>query len=190
MGDTPTARGVKAIFRPLFKGLYYLIQGIRGHKLLTLGIVLLLLASVSVTNYLATGLWPFGIGNDSFNFHIRGGDGGGDHVKNWLYDLRDGNATGMSLLQSELIMSQPPDPTQYIAQYSQAKANVQWKSINVIGTYSQNDTTLDSFVSVDVVTQGPGGPVKGVMVWHFTTLPQSGGRLLYIDLVSFRPTLQ
>ncbi len=188
-GDAPAARAAKALFRPLFKGLYYLIQGIRNHKALSLIVILLLLASISLTNYISTGIWPFGIGNDQFNFHIHGSDGGGDHVKNWLYSLRDGNVTTMSLLQSELIMSQPPDPNQLVAQFSQTKANVQWKDINVMGVYSQGDTTVDSFVSVDIVGQGPGGPTKGVIVWHFTTLPQSGGRILYIDLVSFRPAL-
>lgn len=188
-GDAPIARAAKALFRPLFKGIYYLIQGMRNHKILALIVILLLLASVSLTNYLTTGAWPLGIGNDQFNFHIRGGDGGGDQVKNWLFALRDGNVTSMALLQAGLIMSQPPDPNQLVAQYSQTKANVQWKDINVMGVYSQGDTTVDSFVSVDIVGQGPGGPVKGVLVWHFTTLPQSGGRLLYIDLVSFRPSL-
>jgi hypothetical protein len=188
-GDTPAARAVKALFRPLFKGVFYLIRGIRNHKVLSLIVILLLLASVSLTNYLTTGIWPLGIGNDQFNFHIRGSDGGGDHVKNWLYALRDGNVTTMTLLQSELIMSQPPDPNQYVAQFSQTKANVQWKNITVMGVYSQSDTTVDSFVSVDIVGQGPGGATKGVIVWHFTTLPQSAGRILYIDLVSFRPSL-
>lgn len=188
-GETPVARAAKALFRPLFKGIFYLIQGMRNHKVLSLIVILLLLASVSLTNYLTTGIWPFGIGNDQFNFHIRGGDGGGDQVKNWLYALRDGNVTTMSLVQAGLVMSQPPDPNQLVAQYSQTKANVQWKNINVMGVYSQGDTTVDSFVSVDIVGQGPGGATKGVLIWHFTTLPQANGRLLYVELVTFRPSL-
>ena len=189
-GQSPLAKFVKAIFRPIFKGLYYLFKGIRTYKTVALIAILLLLGSVVVTNYVTTGTWPFGIGNDQFNFHIRGSDGGGDHVKNWLYALRDGNGTTMSLIQSELVMSQPPDPTQLIAQYSQTKGNIKWNAITVMGVYSQADTTVDSFVNIDFSGQGPGGINKGVMIWKFTTLPQQQGRLLYISLVDIRPALQ
>jgi len=188
-GQTPLALFIKGIFRPIFKGIYYLIQWTKGHKLLTLGIIVLLVLSGSATTYFTTGTLPYGVGNDPFNFHIRGGDGGGDHVKNWLYALRDGDVTKMSLIQAELITSQPPDPNQLVSQFSQPKAHLTWKSINVIGVYSQGDTTVDSFVSVDFVGPGPGGNVKGTMIWHFTTLPDQQGRMLYIDLVSFRPSL-
>jgi hypothetical protein len=188
-GQTPLALIAKGIFGPIFKGLYYLIQGMRTHKLLALGVILLLLASMAGTTYAATGQLPFGVGDDQFNFHVRGGDGGGDHVKNWLYALRDGDATKLALVQSELIMSQPPDPNQLVTQYSEPKAHLQWKSINVMGVYTQGDTTVDSFVSVDFVGPGPGGNVKGTMIWHFTTLPQAQGRLLFVDLVGVRPSL-
>jgi hypothetical protein len=110
-------------------------------------------------------------------------------VKNWLYALRDGNATSMSLLQSQLIMSQPPSVSQLISQFSQPQGHVTWQSINVTGVYSQADTTLDSFVSVNIIGTGPGGSVKGVLIFHFTTLPQQQGRLLFIDVLSFRPAL-
>src|SRR5258708_23565726 len=187
-GQTPFALFVKGLLRPIFKGLYYLLKAVRGNKLLTLGIIVLLLASISLTSYFSTGLWPFGIGNDQFNFHIHGSDGGGENVKNWLYALRDGNVTTMTLLESQLIMSQPPDPTQLVNQYSQPKGHVNWQSINVTGVYSQADTSVDSFVSVNILGNGPGGIVKGVLIFHFTTLPQ--GRLLFIDILAFRPALQ
>lgn len=185
-GEAPAALFIKAIFRPIFKGLYYLLRAVGGHKLATLGVILLLLISISATSYFATGAWPFGIGSDpfhSFNVH---GTGSSDHVKNWLYDLRDGNATAMSLIQSELIMSQPPDPNQLVGQYSEAKAHLSWKAINVVGTYTESDTTVENFVEVDLSANGPGGAVTGLMIWHFTTLQ---GRILFIDLVTFRNTL-
>lgn len=190
VGQTPLALVIKAILRPIFKLLYYTLRGVRSHPLLTLALLLLLAASISLTSYATTGVFPFGIGNDPFNFHIRGGDGGGDHVKNWLFALRDGNVTNMSLLQSELTMSQPPDPNQLVAQLSQPKAHVQWKSMNVLSVSTEADTTVDSFVEVDFTGPGPGGNVNGIMIWHFTTLPQAQGRILSIDLVSLRPALQ
>jgi len=186
-GESPEALFIKSILRPIVKGIYYLLRAIQGHKLLTVLAIVLLLASTFITTFVTTNQLPFGIASDPFNFHIRGGDGGGDQVKNWLTALRDGDVTKMSLIQSGLIMSQPPDPNQLVGQFSQPKAHLAWQAINVAGVYSQADTTVDSFVSVDFVGPGPGGNTKGIMVWHFVTLPSVGGRLLIVDLVSFRP---
>lgn len=188
-GQTPLALFIKSIFRPIFKGIHYLAQAIKSHKLLSLAVIVLLLASIIVTNYISTGQGPFGIGNDPFNFHIHGGDGGGDHVKNWLYAVRDGNVSALSLIQSELAMSQPPDPNQLVSQLSQPKANLTWKAINVMGVYSQGDTTVESFVEVDVTSKGPGGNVSGYLMFHFTTLPAQEGRLLFVEILSPRVPL-
>ncbi len=182
-GETPAARFFKALLRPIFKVLYYVINGIRTHKLLTLLAIILLIASISTTMKLTTGEFPYGIGTDPFNFNTNGGSGG-DHIKNWLYDLRDGNATAMSLIQQEMIMSQPPDVATLISQYSQTQGHVSWRSINVIGTYNESDTTTETFVEVDISSKGPGGSVTGIMIWHFTSL---SGRILTIDLVGGAP---
>ena len=187
-GETPLALAAKAVFRPIIKFLYYVLRAMGNHKSITLALIVLLLGSIAITNYFSTGQLPLGIGSDPFNFHVHGKNGGGDHVKNWLYALRDGNVASLSLIQSELIMSQPPDPNQLVSQFSQPKANLTWKAINVIGVYSESDTTIDSFVEVDLSSTGPGGVVSGILIWHFTTLQQDG-RLLFIDLVSFRKPL-
>jgi hypothetical protein len=189
-GDSRFARFVKAILRPPIKFLYYLIQTIRGHKLATLGVLLLLVVSISATTYVTTGSLPYGIGSDPFNFHVNGGDGGGDQVKNWLYALRDGDATKLSLVQAQLAMSQPPDPSQLISQYSQTQAHLTWNSISVIKVYTEPDTTEDVFVAVDFSSPGPGGVNKGVMFWHFVTLPSQQGRLISVDSVPPRQYLQ
>src|SRR5260370_29023741 len=89
VGQSPAALSVKTILRPIFKGLYYVFRFVGGHKLVTLVMLLLLVGSAIAANYATTGNWPFGIGNDPFNFHIKGGNGGGDQAKNWRYDLRD-----------------------------------------------------------------------------------------------------
>src|SRR5439155_845153 len=188
-GQTPVALFIKAIFRPIFKGIYYLLRAVRSHKLIALILIILLLGSSTIATYLTTGALPLGIGSDPFHAFNIHGNGSGDHVKNWLYDLRDGDATAMSLIQSELIMTQPPDPNQLVQQFSQTKAHLTWKAINVIGVYTESDTTVESFVEVDLSANGPGSNVDGLMIWHFTTLPQQQGRVLFIDLVSFRKPL-
>lgn len=189
IGQTPFALFLKAIFRPIFKGLYYAIVSMRGHPWVTLSVIVLLLASIAVTNYFTTGTWPFGIANDQFNFHVHGTTGGGEKVKSWLFHLRDGNVAALQLDEKD--MSQPPSPDQLIAQYSEAKNNLTWKSINVLSVSTEADTTIDSFVEIDVVTHGPGGDAKGILIWHFVTVAQNGGLLLSVDLVGnqIRPAL-
>src|SRR5215472_5955553 len=187
MGEAPLALFVKGIFRPIFKGIYYLLRGISKHKLVTLVFILILLASSSIVTYVTTGTLPLGIGNDPFNFHIRGGNGGGDAVKNWLYAVRDGDATAVSLNQR--FVQQPPNPDQLINQFSEKKAHLTWKSINVIGVYSEADSTIDSFVEVDLSATGPGGSVSGILVWHFTTVQAQGGVIINVSVVDFRAPL-
>lgn len=183
-GETPAALFVKAIFRPIFKGIYYVLTFIRGHKLVSLILLLLFLGSATAVNYYETGQWPLGIGNDPFNFHVRGTDGGGDQVKNWLYALRDGNTTGLSLL--DRFVSSPPDPQQLVTQFSQSKAHLSWKNINVMDVFQESDTTIDSFVEVDLSSTGPGGSVSGYVIFHFVTVAQQGGIILNVNIVDFR----
>jgi len=187
-GQTPAARFVKAIFRPIFRGIYYLFRGIRNHKLVTLIMILLILGSAIAANFAVTKELPFGIGNDPFNFHVKGGNGGSDQVQNWLYALRDGNVTALSLLDKN--MSQPPDPQQLVSQFSQPKGHLSWKTINVISAFQESDSTIDSFVEVDLSATGPAGVTSGYMVWHFLTVSQNGGILINATLVDFRPSLR
>jgi len=183
-GETPAARFIKALLRPIFKVFYFIISGIRTHKLLTLLTIVLLVGSISATMKVTMGQFPFGIGSDPFNFQTNGGTTPPDHIKNWLYAMRDGNATEMSLVQQEMIMSQPPDVNTLISQYSQTQGHVSWKTITTIGSYSESDTTTDTFIEVDISTKGPGGSVTGIMIWHFTTL---SGRILTVELVGGAP---
>jgi hypothetical protein len=200
-GQTPTARFFKAIFRPILKGVYYLLQAIRKHKLVTFLLLLLLLASSVFATYLVTQTWPFGVGHDQFSFRVNGKNFSGEHVKNWLYALRDGDGSTLSLIGQETeqfielatsgtsaITISPRDTSTLIDTFSQTKTHLTWKTITVLGVSSAPDTTVDSFVEVDTTSLGPGGNVSGIMIWHFITAPQ--GRLLAISLVSFRSPLQ
>src|SRR5690242_2590844 len=104
-GETPAALFAKAIFRPILKGLYYLIRGMRTHKLVALIMILLILGSATAVNYYKTGQWPFGIGYDPFDFQINGGNGGGEKISDWLHALREGDAPTIQLLDT--FISQP-----------------------------------------------------------------------------------
>lgn len=192
VGQSPAALFVKRILRPIFKGLYHVFRFVGGHKLVTLVMLLLLIGSAVAANFAVTKEWPFGIGNDPFNFHIHGGNGGGDQVKNWMYALRDGNIAALVILDKNM----PSPPTsqtlqQYIGQFSQTQGHLSWKAINVAGVSQESDTTVDSFVQVDLSANGPGGAVGGYMIWHFVTVAGQGGEILFsVSLVDFRPSLQ
>jgi hypothetical protein len=192
VGQSPAALFVKNILRPIFKGLYHVFRFVGGHRLVTLVMLLLLIGSAIAANFAVTKEWPFGIGNDPFNFHIHGGNGGGDQVKNWMYALRDGNIAALVILDKNM----PSPPTsqtlqQYIGQFSQTQGHLSWKAINVVGVSQESDTTVDSFVQVDLSANGPGGAVGGYMIWHFVTVAGQQGEILFsVSLVDFRPSLQ
>lgn len=185
-GEKPAALFFKAIFRPIFKGIYYLLSAIRNHKLISLLILVLIIGSATAVDFVETGQWPFGIANDQFNFHIHGTNGGGDQVRNWLYALRSGDVVAMTTL--DRFMSQQPDAQGLVNQYSQAKTNLTWKNITVIGVQQESDTTVDSFVEVDLSATGPGGAVSSYLLIHFVTVTaQSGGSFLFaIDVLPSR----
>lgn len=186
-GESPTARFVKAIFRPIFRGIYYLLRGMRNHKLITFIMILLILGSAITANYAISSEWPLGIGNDPFNFHIHGSKGGGEQVQNWLYSMRDGNVVTLQLLDKD--MSQPPNVQQLVSQFSQPQGHLTWKTINVLSVFQESDSTIDSFVQVDLSATGPGGNTSGYVIWHFETVSQNGGVLVNAALVDFRAPL-
>jgi hypothetical protein len=189
-GEQPFGLFLKAIFRPILKGLYYILRFMGSHKLLTLLLIVLLIGSGIFTSFLVTRQAPFGIGSDPFQLRVDGKlVNGGDNIRNWLYHLRDGNAVALSL--DDKYISQPPDPTQLISQYSQSGANLEWKDINVVSSYQQADTTVDTFVSVDLASKGPGGQTKGVILFHFVTVSQgSSAVLIEVDTTGIRALLQ
>jgi hypothetical protein len=188
--QSPPALFVKAIFRPIFKGIYYLFRGMRNHKLVTLLALLLFIGAAIVANSLVTKTWPFIGTPDPVQSLTQRDQPSGNNVRGWLYALRDGNANVMTGYQQGLIMQTPPDVNQLIGAFSQSKANVAWKDISVISVYSESDTTLDSFIKVNVSIPGQTGPAGAVLILHFVTLPQQAGRILFIDVVSYRQLLQ
>lgn len=188
-GQSPPALFVKRLLRPLFKGLYYLLRAIRNHKLVSLLAIVLILGSATAVTYFETGSLPFSIGKDPFNFNVHGTSGGGDQVRNWLYALRDGNVTTLAVL--DRFMSTPPDPQTLVDQFSQPKAHLAWKTINVVGVQQESDTSVDSFVEVDFAASGPGGTTSEYALFHFVTAAsQTGGTFLLVAaVVQVRGTL-
>jgi len=186
-GQSPTAQFFKAIFRPIFRGIYYLLRGMRNHKLVTFIMILLILGSAITANYALTSELPFGIGNDPFNFHVKGGNGGGEKVQNWLYAMRDGNVVVLQFLDKDMV--QPPDVQQLVNQFSQPKGHLTWKAINVLSVFQESDSTIDSFVEVDLSATGPGGNTSGYLIWHFDTVSQNGGVLINVTVVDDRAPL-
>jgi hypothetical protein len=186
-GATRTARIIKGILRPPIKVLYYLSSWIKKHKLSSLAIILLLVASTSATAYYLTGESPVSGSQqqDPFHFPFKGGKGEGDLVKSWLYALRDGDVVHLQLLDKD--MPQPPDPMQLVTQFSQTKTHLIWGEGKVTGVDQQPDTTIDSFVQIPVSANGPGTTLKGLMLWHFVTASLNGRDvLLSVDMVSLR----
>jgi len=189
IGETPTARIIKSILRPPIKALYYLSTWTKKHKLSSIAIILLLVASITATTYAVTDQLPFGLNHDPFVFPYNGGKGEGNLVKSWLYALRDGDSTHLILLDQNIPSGQAPDPAQLIAQFSQTKAHLDWGDVNVIGVQQQPDSTVDSFVEVPITASGPGSAVKAVILWHFVTVSANGqSALLGVDLISMRPS--
>jgi hypothetical protein len=188
-GKTRTGGVVKAILRPPLKLIYYLIRFIRGHKRLGLGALLLLLLSISLTNYLVAGTLPLGITNDPVSYRLRNVDGSAA-IKKWLYAVRDGDTKTLTQMQSTMItgITQPPDPTQLTTQFSQTSGRV-WKSIDVIGTYSQDDTSEDTFVEVEFAPDTTSSTASASIIFHFVTA-QGQDQLFGVDLSSARKALQ
>jgi hypothetical protein len=187
-GESPAAWFIKALLRPIFKGLYYFISAIRNHKLVTAIAVILILGSATAVNYYETGQWPLGIGYDQFNFQVHGTNAGGVQVEDWLYALRDGDATTLSIL--DRFMSQPPDPQTLVSTYSQSAAHLTWLSINVLGYRGESDSTVDSYIEVDLSTNGPGGSTSAYAFFHFVTATlQSGPGILSVNVEPIRPSL-
>lgn len=184
-GQTPAALFIKGIFRPILKGLYYLVRGMRNHKLITVLMIVLILGSATVVNFYKTGQWPFGIGYDPYNFQINGGNGGGEKISDWLQALREGDVPALQLLDS--FISQPPDAQSLVDQFS--KQHFAWGSINRLSITSESDTTIDSFWEIDLTHNGPGGPVVGYLLVHFVTVAsQSGDVIIGVDVLPFRPS--
>ncbi len=186
VGQTPTALFIKSIFRPIFKGIYYLFRWIGGHKLITLALILVVLASSVITTYVTTRALPFA-SNDSLKPIAAYDQGSADHIKAWLDALQNGNAAKLNALQAIMVQtSVQPDTQSLVSRYGQPQTGQTWIFIKVLGVHTGTDPGLDSFVEVDLSAPGGGSTISSVLLIHFTTVPALGGRIFAIDVMTPR----
>jgi hypothetical protein len=186
IGQTPAALLIKAIFRPLFKGLYYTMRWVGSHKLVSLLALLLLVGSIFVTSILSTGKTPLGNGSDVVKQAANSHPNLSPYVQNWLVALRDGDINNLEQLEKNLSQSAPPPNTaSWVLEFSQSRAQTSWQSVNVISITNGPDKAVDTFVEVQLQLSQNAGGNKALAIYHFVTDPLSG-RIIFIDLVQAR----
>lgn len=192
-GQAPLALFVKAVLRPIFKALYYLIRGMRKHKIATLIAIILLLASIGITSYALTGTVPLFGNNDNAatDKALTANPQLSNAVKAWIIALRDGDLNTLDSIQKSMpAANQPANTSLYVMQYSQPYSGIKWNSIHVTGPTRASDTLVDTYIEVNMTPPASAasqGATADVVIWHFTTLPESmGGQLFSIEKVSDR----
>ena len=187
--QSPGVRSVKSIFRPIFKGIYYLLQFIKGHKLITLAIILALLGSSAITSYVTTGSVPF-VTHDPLSPIAAYDQGSADHIRAWLSALQGGDVTALTALQASMVQTNTqPDPSSLVNRFGKQSGQT-WLSIEVVGVHMGEagvDLGLDSFVEIDL--SAGGSNVSSVLLIHFTTVPAIGGQIFTIDVLNPRQTI-
>jgi len=189
MGQSPLAQAIKAILRPIFKLFYYTIRWARGHKLVALLAIVLIVGSIFATNYLLTGHTPFNSGSANNAQQQQSGQASStvsSDVQDWLLALRAGDLNTMLNIQKS--MSRQPDSSMYLLQFSEKYAQVKWTAISATGASKGPDGMLDIFIEVDMTSSSTSSTSTAasttITLWHFTTSP--AGHIYTIDYVSGR----
>jgi len=193
-GQTLLARFVKAIFRPILKVFYYIIRWIRGHSLVTLAAIVLLVGSFLFTSYFLTGaLLPFSTTDTIIQQDLNSSNPQvNPNIQSWITALRDGDASTMLDLQKSISASaKQPDSALYIIQFSEKQGQVKWTSASVTSIKTAADGMVDTFIEVDMTsTNANTSGAKLMTFWHFVTAPitspTSGGQILAIEYISTR----
>lgn len=187
-GQTPIARFVKAIFRPILKALYYIIRWIREHFLVILAAIVLLVGSFLLTSYFLTGaLLPFSTTNTTIQQDLKSSNPQvSPAIQSWITALRDGDAGTMLDLQKSISSSaKQPDSSLYIMQFSEKQGQVKWTDASVTSVKTAADGLVDTFVEVDMTSTNPNtSGAKLMAFWHFITAPS--GQILSIEYISTR----
>jgi hypothetical protein len=189
MGQTSTALFIKAVLRPIFKGLYHVISFIRNHRLISLIVLVLLLASIAITSYETTGKVPLlSPSSDQSGIQQARSDAVTNVMQQWLTALQKGNVNELKVLDSN--MQSPPDPNLLVSQFSQNSTRT-WSGEKLIGGNQESDATIDTFVEVDLTTTESGTTVHSFMIWHFVIglTQQNSATLLSVDFVGNRQSL-
>ncbi|GCE26041.1 hypothetical protein KDA_15250 [Dictyobacter alpinus] len=189
VGQSPFALVIKAILRPIFKLLYYVIRWIRTHKLVTLLALILLLASIFATTYFASGQTPLSSSSNSLQQSVQSNPDLSPDVQTWLLALRAGDINTMLAVQKAMSAStRPPDSSLYVLQFSEKYAPVKWTNVAVTSINKAPDGLIDTFIETDISStssaSGTSTTTNSVVLWHFSTTPS--GRIFLLDYVSGR----
>lgn len=181
--DTESAKVTRAILRPIIKLFYYLIRVIRSHKWLTLLAILLLIASISLTSFFSTGLWPLGIGNTRYA-EIE--SVAGPRVASWLEAVRTGDASFVDLLQQEIPATSRFAAQDIIAAFGENEAHIKWDSLALVGQSRTDDTMQHTFIQINYTISSGNTEIKSSAIWYFYTytIPTRDGQLALVQLVS------
>jgi hypothetical protein len=186
-GQRPLALFIKRVLRPIFKGIYYFISFVRNHRLVSLIVLILLLASIAITSYVTTGRIPLSSPPDQSGIQQTSSDAATTVMQQWLTALRKGDVNTLKVLDNR--MPNPPDPNLLVSQFSQTSTRT-WKSMKLIGENQEADTTVDTFVEVDLTSTEGGTTVNSFLIWHFVIVPTQKEAILYsVDFVDNRQSL-
>jgi hypothetical protein len=184
-GQTSVSRFIKAILRPFFKGMYYTIRWIRGHKLVSIIAALLLIGSILATSYFVAGTLPFSSSSDSVTTSIKNNPQLSPDIQNWLIALRNGDLNTMITIQKSMNpATRPPDSALYVMQFSEKYGGTKWTNASLISIKTAPDGLVDSFIEIDMTQPATTGTAQVISLWHFTTT--QGGNIFLIDYVSSR----
>ncbi|HLI87519.1 MAG TPA: hypothetical protein VKV37_02445 [Ktedonobacteraceae bacterium] len=188
-GQKPLALFIKGLLRPIFKGIYYFMSFVRSHRLVSLIVLILLLASIAITSYVTTGRMPFSPPpQQSSGLQQTSSNPATDVMQQWLTALRKGDVSTLKVLDNR--MPNPPDPNLLVSQFSQTSTRT-WQSMKLIGANQESDTTVDTFVEVDLSETVNGTAINTYLIWHFVIVPTQKEAILYsVDFVDNRQSLQ
>jgi hypothetical protein len=182
-GETPVARGIKAILRPILKLLYFILSWIKNHKIVALLALILLVGSVFLTSYFTTG---FPAQPNAVQQNLTSTPQLSPNIAAWLGALQTGDGATMINMQKSISAStKQPDSAIYILQFGEKQAQMKWTSASVDSIKPAADGAIDTFIEISMTsTASTTNGTKLLTFWHFVTAP--GGQILQIENVSTR----
>lgn len=183
-GETPLARGIKAVLRPILKALYFILTWIRNHRIIALLALILLIGSIFLTSYLTIG-FPASSGTVQKSLTTTTPQLS-PNVAGWLGALQAGDGTTMVKLQKSISAStQQPDSAIYILQFGEKQGQMKWTDAHVDSIRTAADGAVDTFIEVSMTsTASSTNGAQLLTFWHFVTAPS--GQILQIEFITSR----
>jgi hypothetical protein len=180
-----TGSAGRTIMHALCKIIYYLLRWTWTNRLVSCIAALLLLASITLTSFVATGNWLPITATDSVGQSIQENAQLSPDIKSWLLALRSGDIGTMLAVQNSMNpATRAPDSALYVLEFSEPRAQVKWTAITVTNMSMAADGMIDTYVEVDMTPTANSQGTETVALWHFTTMPD--GSIFLLDYVSAR----